>query len=100
MIVQSILISSAYGCPHSSPRRIRHDAAVNSVPDVSSEYCAKLLTHQRLANSRFQEEAHAAFLNKKLRGPQGAWNLVVIGRALRVRGACCQLYARDHGLVM
>jgi hypothetical protein len=42
-----MLISSAHGYPHFRRRRIRHDASVNSVPEISSEYCAKLLTLER-----------------------------------------------------
>src|SRR5713226_8360828 len=33
------------------PVRVCHDAAVNSVPDISSEYCAELLV---LASSRYE----------------------------------------------
>ncbi len=41
--------------PHSRQRRVCHNSAGNSVPDICSEYCAELLVFSFLPASREEQ---------------------------------------------
>jgi hypothetical protein len=47
----------AHGCPITCRRRVFQDVAVNSVPEISSEYCAELLVFSIFLTSWEQRNA-------------------------------------------